>query len=52
MRWVDSIKETTALSLQELNKAVTVWTFWRLLIYRVAVGRQKGLDQTLQQEEQ
>lgn len=37
MRWIDPLKETTALNLEELNKAADHRTFARLLIHRVTM---------------
>ena len=37
VRWTDSLKEATDVSLQDLNKAAEDMTFWRLLTHGVAV---------------
>ena len=39
MRWTDSIKEATEMSLQELSKAVEDQTAWASLTYRVGRSR-------------
>lgn len=39
MRWSNSIAETTALSLQELNRAVNNRVFWCTLIRGISMSR-------------
>lgn len=41
MRQIDFIKETTALSLQELIRAIEDSIIWRLLIHRVNVSQRQ-----------
>ena len=48
MRWVDSLKVTTDISLQKQSGAVEDTTFWGLYIHGVAIG-QGQLDTTEQQ---
>lgn len=48
-RWSDSIKEDTALSLQELSETVNDRAFWRAPSYRVSTS-QRCLDSTAQQQ--
>ena len=44
-RWINSIKETTDANLKVLSGVTENRTFWRSLIYGVAIGRQP-LDDT------
>ena len=38
MRGIDSLKEATVSSLQELSRTVDDRTFWRSLVHRVAIN--------------
>ena len=40
-RWINSIKETTGANLRILRSITENRTFWRSLMYRVAIGRRR-----------